>query len=267
MPRGTLRLEPANTLTLEALAELFTAVYEGYAVPVHFDVEGVSRLVETNDLDLEAGRVALSDHEPVGLCMLGIREDEGWIGGMGVATAHRRAGIGEALMRAVLAEARDRGVCRVRLEVLEPNDAARLLYEKLGFRTLRDVDVWTLDAEVPPAAARAIPAAEAHDHIRQRRRAPEPWQRDDATLAHLDGVEGISVEGGTAVYRAAEGRVLLLQATALDDDTAMALLASLRSKGDVLVVLNLPDDDPCSTALRRLGGHVGVRQHEMALDL
>ena len=69
------------------------------------------------------------------------------------------------------------------------------------------------------------------------------------------------------MYRAADGRVLLLQATALDEDAAMALLASLRSKGDVLVVLNLPEDDPCSTALRRLGGEVGVRQHEMALDL
>ena len=77
--------------------------------------------------------------------MLGIRGDEGWIGGMGVATAHRRAGIGEALMRAVLDEAQARRVRRVRLEVLEPNDAARLLYEKLGFRRVRDLEVWTLD--------------------------------------------------------------------------------------------------------------------------
>ena len=172
-------LEPASTLSLEQLAALFTAAYEGYAVAVQFDVDSVKRLVETNHLDLEAGRIARVGGEPVGLCMLGIRGDEGWIGGMGVATAHRRAGIGETLMQAVLDEARARRIRRVRLEVLEPNDAARLLYEKLGFQRVRDLEVWTLDAETPAADGLDVPVEEAHAFVRAHRPAEEPWQRGD----------------------------------------------------------------------------------------
>jgi hypothetical protein len=186
---------------------------------------------------------------------------------MGVVPERRREGIGEALMHAVLAEARDLGVRRVRLEVIEQNEAARLLYEKRGFARLRDVCVWTLDAEVAPVAARAVPAVAAHDFVREHRRAPEPWQRDDGTLAHLDGLAGIAVASGAAVYRAAAGRVLLLQAAARDDDAATALIAALRREGNALVVLNLPENDSCATALERLGGRIDVRQHELALEL
>jgi GNAT superfamily N-acetyltransferase len=262
-----LRLEPASALTLEGLADLFSAAYEGYVVPVHFDAEGVARMVAMNDLDLDGGRVAFHEEAPVGLCMLGVRGDEGWIGGMGVVAEHRREGIGEALMRGVLDEARRRGLRRVRLEVIVQNEAARLLYEKLGFERLRDVCVWTLDAEVPPGSARVVPVEEAHAFVREHRRAPEPWQRGDGTLAQLDGLAGIAVEGGAAVYRAAGGRVLLLQATAGKDDAATDLIAALRREGDALVVLNLPEDDPCAAVLERLGGRIDVRQHELALAL
>jgi GNAT superfamily N-acetyltransferase len=262
-----LRLEPASTIPLERLAQLFTAAYEGYAIPVHFDVDGVERLVETNDVDLEAGRIAVAGADPVGLCMLGIRGDEGWIGGMGVTVSHRRRGIGEALMHAVLDEAHARGIARVRLEVLAENDAARLLYEKLGFRRLRAVDVWTLAADVTSSDSRHIPVEEAHAFVRRHRTAEEPWQRSDGTLTHLDGLEAIAVDGGSAVYRVAGSRVLLLQAAAIDERAAAALVAALRARGESLVVVNLPDDDLCAAALAGHGGRVDVRQHEMALEL
>jgi ribosomal protein S18 acetylase RimI-like enzyme len=261
------RLAPASTLSLGALAGLFTAAYEGYAIPVHFDVDGVARLVETSDLDLDAGLVALADDRPVGLCMLGIRGREGWIGGMGVVAPHRRAGIGELLMRAVLGEARARQLGRVRLEVLRENDPARLLYEKLGFEHMRIVDVWTLDGEVTTSEGRPVPVDVARAFVREHRSAAEPWQRDDGTLVHLDRIEGISVNGGAAVYRAAAGRVLLLQAVALNDGAATALVAALRAQGESVVALNLPSDDPCSAAIERLGGRLDVRQYEMALML
>lgn len=50
-----------------------------------------------------------------------------------VSPAHRRRGIGAALLDAVDAEARRRGCCKVTLEVLEGNRVARALYERQGF--------------------------------------------------------------------------------------------------------------------------------------
>jgi len=52
---------------------------------------------------------------------------------LAVAPGWRGRGIGRALLAAVAAEARSRGACKVTLEVLEGNAAARRVYERAGF--------------------------------------------------------------------------------------------------------------------------------------
>src|SRR6266852_6430132 len=59
--------------------------------------------------------------------------DEGEILNLGVAPAHRRQGIGRALVERVLQELAGRGVRAVYLEVRASNASARQLYESLGF--------------------------------------------------------------------------------------------------------------------------------------
>ena len=59
--------------------------------------------------------------------------DELHINNLAVAPAHRRRGIGAALLRAVLTEGARLGARRATLEVRRSNDAARYLYERLGF--------------------------------------------------------------------------------------------------------------------------------------
>lgn len=54
--------------------------------------------------------------------------------GIGVLPAHRRKGIGMALMLAALGRARELGLTRVELTVRERNTNATALYESLGFR-------------------------------------------------------------------------------------------------------------------------------------
>jgi len=58
---------------------------------------------------------------------------EGEILNLGVAAAHRRQGIGRALVERVLEALAERGVRTVYLEVRASNAAARQLYESLGF--------------------------------------------------------------------------------------------------------------------------------------
>jgi ribosomal-protein-alanine N-acetyltransferase len=59
--------------------------------------------------------------------------DEGEILNLGVAAAHRRRGVGGALVRAVLTLLGANGVRIVFLEVRDSNTGARQLYESLGF--------------------------------------------------------------------------------------------------------------------------------------
>ena len=258
-----LELRSARLLGLAEYTALFNAAYEGYLIPFHLDENTTAAMIEAFDLDADASRIAFRDGGAVGLGNLGVRGDDAWIGGVGVVTAARRTGVGEALMRALHEQGRERGIRRVWLEVIVENTGAFALYEKLGYRSLRDVEVWSLSAaEDDEPTAREVPAAEAHEKVRERRTEREPWQRADASLAHYDDARGLVTDEGAAVYRQLGENVQLLQIAG----DAEPLLRRLRSLGPVSI-LNLPDDDPAATAFRSLGATVVVRQHEMLLEL
>jgi ribosomal protein S18 acetylase RimI-like enzyme len=258
----SLEIHSARSLSPDRRAELFNAAYEGYLVPFHVDVATLEFMDDAFDLDLDASRVAFRDGEPVGLGNLGVRGEDAWIGGVGVVAAARRSGIGEALMRALHEEARERGVRRVWLEVIVENTGAFALYEKLGYRTVRDVEVWSLSAaDAADPAVREVPAAEAQARIRELGAGREPWQRADETIANYGDAEGLATEEDAALFRTG-GAVQLLQVAG----DAEPFLRFLRGLGPVSV-LNLPEDDPAAAVLRSLGATVAVRQHEMLLEL
>jgi GNAT superfamily N-acetyltransferase len=239
-------------------AELFTAAYEGYVVPMRIDEASLAWMEEKFDFDLDASRIAYRDGEPAGLANLAVRGRDAWIGGVGVVASARRAGLGEALMRAVHEEARTRGVQRVWLEVIVENTGAFALYEKLGYELVQDVEVWTLPAAEGEHAGREVPVSEVKAQLPERR---EPWQRADGTLSHYDDVRGLVTESGAMLF-CVRSSSQLQQYTGEPEP----LLRALRTFGDVYV-LNLPADDPAAAVLRELGGSVTVRQHEMLLEL
>lgn len=268
-------LVPAARYDPAALAELFTAAYEGYWFPIRLDVSAFEQLAATLDLDLEASVVAVADDDrPVGLAMLGVRGAEGWVGGMGVVPERRRAGTGELLMRGLLDQARARGLARVTLEVLEQNGPARRLYERLGFEQTRVLEIWTFPglahaAAAPTAAEASLDAALAV--VGAARGAPEPWQRAPATIDRYrerdDCTRALVLDGGAVVYRLAAGRATLLQLAAPSVQAARELVLAALAGTSGGAFLNVPDDDPSRTALDELGGTAAARQLELELQL
>lgn len=277
------RTEPAAGLDDAALAELFTLVYTGYAMPVHMDAPTMRFMRVAFGYDLAASRVLRDGGAAVAIALLSRRGDRGWIGGMGVAPSHRGRGLGEVVMREALAAARAVGVTRVGLEVLVQNEPAFRIYERLGFRTVRELDVWGFPAPEPAAGGPAAETAgldEAQAFIREHRRAPEPWQRADGTLAALlaDGMvfEGVLARRGRRTVGAmvcrAAGRASVMQLATLPGESAAAthaLLAALRRDDAPQGVrwLNLPEDDPAAEVVRALGATREARQHEMEIAI
>jgi ribosomal protein S18 acetylase RimI-like enzyme len=260
----TVDIRSGHSLSLAERTALFNAAYDGYLVPFHVDEAMLTFMDDVFDLDLDASRIAFRDGEPVGLGNLGLQGEDAWIGGVGVVPGARRSGVGEALMRALHEQGRERGVRRVWLEVIVENSGAFALYEKLGYRTVRDVAVWSLPADEQDGsdAAREVTATEAHARIRTLQAQREPWQRSHQTLAHYADARGLAAGAGAAVYRQTGEQVQLVQLAGKPEP----LLRALRGLGPVSV-LNLPEDDPATAALRELGGSVVVRQHEMLLEL
>lgn len=268
-------LGPASELDLEALAQLFNAAYEGYPVAMHMDTGAMEFMLDAMDLVPERSRVARRAGEPVGVAMLGVRGTRGWVGGMGVVPSARRTGVGLRLMQALVDEARAGGVRELFLEVLEQNAAARTLYEQLGFRALRRLEVWTYTGAPPAGGARAqaCDPRSARRRIAAARTAPEPWQRADETVDRLDvstpALRAVTIAGGDAVYRVTDGRASVLQLVASGESPAGVLLDTIRSRDGVHVMrfLNVPSTDPAVAALATREAKCDATQTEMSVLL
>ena len=264
----TVALEPASRFTHAELAEIFNAGYEGYYTPFTLDEAAFRFMTKVSDDDLEASRVVLVDGEPAGICKLAIRADRGWIGGLGVAAAHRGGGLGEALMREVIDVARTRGVRELWLEVLTPNLPAITLYEKLGFERVRDVEVWTLGNRVSRRHdVHPVPLEQAQARIGRERRHREPWQRADESVANYEDVEALESDRGVILFRRSGERGSLLQGIAADEEAARELVEAIPAEARTLQWLNGPEGDPFNAAIGSLGGTKAWTQHEMRLAL
>ncbi len=273
-----IELESARRWSADALAALFGAVYADYFVPIHVDTAAFTGMIERFDLDRDGSQVAVRDGEPVGIVMLGLRGERAWIGGMGVVPSARRGGTGRRLMRAAAAAAARAGARTLQLEVLEQNAPAIALYESLGFREWRRVEVWSLANPLPADGARAIEVEDALAWIAAHRPAPEPWQRESASVrrfasaeARLGGLELVA-DGrrvAAAVGIAVAGRASLLQAAAVHDDdaTARALLAGVAAWGSPVRALNFPADGAVARVMRAAGATREAGQLEMTLPL
>jgi GNAT superfamily N-acetyltransferase len=115
-----------------------------------FDIQS---MVEGDMLELDKflppdGRLLLAEHEGrvTGLaCMRRIRPDMGEIKRMYVRPEFRGMGIGRALLEALIAEAREIGYPRVRLDSTRFMKEAHRLYRSAGFE---EIDPYT-ESEIP----------------------------------------------------------------------------------------------------------------------
>jgi ribosomal protein S18 acetylase RimI-like enzyme len=77
--------------------------------------------------------VAEADGEVVGTVMGGYDGHRGWLYSVAVSPAHRRRGVGTALIRHVEAALADRGCPKVNLQVLVSNAEVVAFYQSLGY--------------------------------------------------------------------------------------------------------------------------------------
>lgn len=79
-------------------------------------------------------RVVYEDEQPVAYVVTALERDALWIVQMGVVPAHRRRGLGQALLERARRGAVDAGAAGLMLSVNADNPEARALYDAFGFR-------------------------------------------------------------------------------------------------------------------------------------
>ena len=121
-------------------------------LPLTVDDFRASRLDGPTAIDPTLSLLAEENDEVVALalCRAGApgAPEDGWIRDLGVVAAHRRRGVGMALLRAIFGRFRARGLTGAALEVDDVTlDGAVALYRRAGMRIVRRTDV--LERRVP----------------------------------------------------------------------------------------------------------------------
>lgn len=122
-------IRPFRSTDRDALVALWRAA--GLVRPVNDPQRDIDRKVAR---DPDGLLVAEIDGTIVGGAMVGYDGHRGWINYLGVDPAHRRRGIGRALVAAAEARVGELGGPKVNLHVLAGNTEAFAFYDRIGYR-------------------------------------------------------------------------------------------------------------------------------------
>lgn len=122
--------QSALHLSMNAIAELQTQAFGGNWVS---DPQKLADIFRTQSIDVQLSLIAYDGRRPVGLALIGRRQEHGWLYDFAVAPTHRRHGLGTRLLTTATREATRAGVRDIELDVWEKRDDAIRLYERAGF--------------------------------------------------------------------------------------------------------------------------------------
>lgn len=276
---GTLRISSAASVTLEGFAAAFNASFSGYFYPMTLTSEQLSRRVRFEHLDILRSRLAYDEgDELVGMAMLGVRGDVGWVGGFGITEKYRGRGRAGELMTALVEEARACPVGQLTLEVLRQNAAAIRLYERAGMEIARDLIIFERQPIVAAPRGDHAPLQEAKpaellQHFRRLHDHPPAWQRDLSALLVMDGLRGLylgarDLPDAYALLRSwPGGMTYIVDLAAASKEDADALCAGLKGVEGRLRIINEPESSFFCEALASQDFVETERQHEMVMTL
>jgi ribosomal protein S18 acetylase RimI-like enzyme len=281
-----LTLIPARAVSVAERAQILNRSYIDYYVPMRLSPDQMASIDHFYDIDLDRSVMAMSDHELVGMALLSVRGDRGWISGVGVLPEHRRRGIASAMIGRLVERARQANLREISLEVIAQNTSAWRLYAEARFEVTRELLLWrrAADADALPIPEERLTGASLGVLLERFDRwhsESATWQRDAATLARM--AEAGRLKGYQLEWRAAPAAYCLVsgfgESVALMDvgiDPATRILTPGRILlqalshlywGKAMTISNVPADDPLNRVLAALRFLVTVRQVEMKLTL
>ena len=245
---------------LARIVECQRDAFSDYPVPAALDEVALSVYLRETGVSMATSWGAYVDGALVAFCLGAVRGSRGSIRGEGTVIAHRRQGIGSAVLERTLESLREAGAEEVGLEVLEQNSGAIELYRTHGFELHRKLVGWSLRRQSlrKTARAEAIAPAEAVRRLRDWGWPDAPWQLQPETLTQLPAY---ALGGDTVAVTKVRGRKLWLYALAVDPSSrrrgrATALIRALPATRISVPALMPEDWEEGSALLRALGGRL-----------
>lgn len=282
-------IQPVSSVDFKTYVDAFNEAYSDYFVPMHLSPAVMEALIYRENINLDRSVVAVNDNgEILGMGMLGVRDNRGWIGGMGVVPEYRRKGIGQSLMHSLIENAHALQLHYVDLEVITQNTPAYTMYEKLGFikrRVLAIVERGAAPVDVPDNQYQ-LDNSDSHytgDGVLELfdtwHDVANPWQRQreaievmlpDSDIRFL--TDGSKRAIAFAIGRFSKERIQIIDAAispAVEDrlQAAKTIFAGLLAENPKATsgMVNVGEDDMILQALQSLGFKQSLRQYEMRL--
>jgi len=227
--------KPASDYPVPDLVEILNRGFEGYFVPIAFDLTSFLNMMRKDGIDLTVSRVLFAGDESVGIALLARRGWTSRLAAMGIAQEFRGRGAGSWFMERLINEACERGEQEMVLEVIEQNEPAVRLYEKCGFQVVRKLISFSRkDAiEDEPHKLHEMDLREAGRFISQYGLSDLPWQLSGETIAQLNPPARAYSSGQVCIVISnpeAKDVViwsLLVEAAAPENELALDLLKSV----------------------------------------
>lgn len=230
-----------------------------------YSVELFAAHVYRNQIDLLHSLRIERDGELISVALLAFRGLRAWVGGFGVAPRHRRHGLGHQCAQQMLTVAAQQGAQSIELEVLVENDAARRLYEKVGFVIVDELRVWRAPRRGSVHNLELV--AHSETMIARIATTSPAWQREPGTIARSGPSALVDVAGAYAFVRpSAAGALILLDARAADRDAAKHLCKKLEL-GFEMKLLNESARSALTHGLENNGWEVVRNQYRMSMAL
>jgi ribosomal protein S18 acetylase RimI-like enzyme len=277
-----LSVVPADHFAIEQLADIYNQTRIDYLVPMPMNARRMQEYIDWYDVDLDASIVIqIGDGLFAGLCMLGLRGNQAWITRLGIMPPSRQRGIGHYIMEEQIKIAKQRAVQSIQLEVIKGNDPAYHLFQKLGFRELRelmvirrppgdpDVGSFPLNFPIQDMASDEITSA-----LRTQLLAtPASWLDEPLSLLNMGSLKGYGIaDRGELIFRVTPFQITHMTFTGEarhNSEIALALLAHLHHnypKVDTKIE-NVPSDTAIWRAYQQMNYLEVFRRIEMRLSL
>ncbi|MCI0550479.1 MAG: GNAT family N-acetyltransferase [Anaerolineae bacterium] len=277
----TIELIPAERFTMQELTDLYNQTRVDYMVPMPMNASRLGEYVHDFDIDLSQSCVArAADGQMLGLCMLGVRQNEAWITRLGVLPATRRSGVGSALMDCMMENASKLGAKTTQLEVIKNNLPAYNLFLCKDFKETGEYLVMRRaphPASEPPRgnvdwldSEKALEAIQAYpNHL--------TWINASESMRNAQDVEGLRLtlpDGGAGwlVYRNTKFTLrstlshLIIhteQGNPIEVGTQLLLNLHTRYAHHDTYAENIHKDDPHLSAFHALGYFENFSRIEM----
>jgi ribosomal protein S18 acetylase RimI-like enzyme len=129
---GRLKLHMVDRNDLKTLVEMNMSVFSDYYRHPDELMIKMSNILDSKEREMYMG---FAGDKPVGICSVGMEQEDPSIYGFGIMPAYRRRRYGEEFMKLVMNNLIKRNIKTIKLDVNYENSPAINLYLKIGFET------------------------------------------------------------------------------------------------------------------------------------